>query len=103
MSKLVGRGIVKTYGKKTVLQDVNLTLEEHKIYGMIGRNGAGKTTLLSILTAQNPATKGEILWNGIPVWENKQYPPILHLRHFCYPAVQNAIAPQTAMHQKRSV
>ena len=64
MSKLVGRGIVKTYGKKTVLQDVNLTLEEHKIYGMIGRNGAGKTTLLSILTAQNPATKGEIRWNG---------------------------------------
>lgn len=64
MSKLVGRGIVKTYGKKTVLQDVNLMLEEHKIYGMIGRNGAGKTTLLSILTAQNPATKGEILWNG---------------------------------------
>ena len=57
MSKLVGRGIVKTYGKKTVLQDVNLMLEEHKIYGMIGRNGAGKTTLLSILTAQNPATK----------------------------------------------
>ena len=30
----------------------NLMLEEHKIYGMIGRNGAGKTTLLSILTAQ---------------------------------------------------
>ena len=56
MSKLVGRGIVKTYGKKTVLQDVNLMLGEHKIYGMIGRNGAGKTTLLSILTAQNPAT-----------------------------------------------
>ena len=72
MSKLVGRGIVKTYGKKKVLQDVNLTLEEHKIYGMIGRNGAGKTTLLSILTAQNPATKGEIRWNWIPVWENKE-------------------------------
>lgn len=30
MSKLVGRGIVKTYGKKTVLQDVNLMLEGHK-------------------------------------------------------------------------
>ena len=80
MSKLVGRGIVKTYGKKTVLQDVNLMLEEHKIYGMIGRNGAGKTTLLSILTAQNPATKGEILWNGIPVWENKEA-----LSHICRP------------------
>ena len=67
MNKLVGRGIVKTYGKKTVLQDIDLTLEEHKIYGTIGRNGAGKTTLLSVLSAQNPATKGEALWNGIPV------------------------------------
>lgn len=87
MSKLVGRGIVKTYGKKTVLQDVNLTLEEHKIYGMIGRNGAGKTTLLSILTAQNPATKGEIRWNGIPVWENKEA-----LSHICFSRELNQVS-----------
>ena len=87
MSKLVGRGIVKTYGKKTVLQDVNLMLEEHKIYGMIGRNGAGKTTLLSILTAQNPATKGEILWNGIPVWENKEA-----LSHICFSRELNQVS-----------
>ena len=33
--------ISKIYGKKTVLNGLNLTLEEEKIYGLIGRNGAG--------------------------------------------------------------
>ena len=60
MSKLVGRGIVKTYGKKTVLQDVNLTLEEHKIYGMIGRNGAGKTTIFKASLGLIHTDGGEI-------------------------------------------
>ena len=70
MSKLVGKGITKTYGGKDVLHSVDLELESGKIYGMIGRNGAGKTTLLSILTAQNPATKGSVTLDGEPVWEN---------------------------------
>ena len=56
--------ISKVYGKKTVLNELNLTLEEEKIYGLIGRNGAGKTTMLSIASAQNPATSGEVLLDG---------------------------------------
>ena len=57
---LKSKGIVKKYGKQEVLHNIDLTLEPGKIYGLIGRNGAGKTTLLSILSAQNPATSGEI-------------------------------------------
>ena len=68
--KLTAAGIRKAYGGKDVLRDVNLELEEGKIYGLIGRNGAGKTTLLSVLTAQNPATEGSVLLDGQPVWEN---------------------------------
>ena len=64
--------ITKVYGGREVLKDVSLTLEPGKIYGLIGRNGAGKTTLLSILTAQNPATKGTVLVDGEPVWENRK-------------------------------
>ncbi len=79
MSKLTAREIVKTYGKKNVLHDVNLELESGKIYGLIGRNGAGKTTLLSILTAQNPATRGTVELDGQPVWENPRV-----LEHFCF-------------------
>ncbi|MDO4323758.1 MAG: ABC transporter ATP-binding protein [Lachnospiraceae bacterium] len=79
MSELTAKGIVKTYGSKNVLQDVNLTLESGKIYGLIGRNGAGKTTLLSILTAQNPASAGTVTFDGQPVWEN---PAVLE--HLCF-------------------
>ena len=69
--KLTCEHISKVYGDKAALQDVTLTLEQGKIYGLIGRNGAGKTTLLSVLTAQNPASGGEVLLNGETVWENR--------------------------------
>lgn len=73
MSNLLScKNIVKTYGKKDVLHDLSLDLEKGKIYGLIGRNGAGKTTLLSIMSGQNPATKGEITLAGKPVWENQE-------------------------------
>ncbi|MBQ7148121.1 MAG: ABC transporter ATP-binding protein [Pseudobutyrivibrio sp.] len=79
MGTLVGKNIVKKYGKDTVLKNVNVEIETGKIYGLIGRNGAGKTTLLSILTAQNPATEGTVTLDGKPVWENEEA-----LSHICY-------------------
>lgn len=87
MSKLVGKGIVKKYGKKEVLHGVDLELEAGKIYGLIGRNGAGKTTLLSILTAQNPASEGSVTYDGQPVWENPEV-----LQHLCFARELNPIA-----------
>ncbi len=87
--KLICRDIVKTYGKKDVLDHVNLELEKGKIYGLIGRNGAGKTTLLSILSAQNPATRGTVTYNGMPVWENREA-----LDHICFSRELNPIGSQ---------
>lgn len=74
MEKLVleCRNLCKSYKDNEVLKDLNLVLESGKIYGLIGRNGAGKTTLLSVMTAQNPATAGEVTINGEPVWENEK-------------------------------
>ena len=69
--KLTCEHITKVYGGREVLRDVSLTLEEGKIYGLIGRNGAGKTTLLGILTAQNTKDAGEVTYGGQPVWENQ--------------------------------
>lgn len=71
MNKLVCKDITKVYGKNTALNGVSLTLEPHRIYGLIGRNGAGKTTLLGILSGQNPATGGTVEYNGEKVWENQ--------------------------------
>ena len=37
----------KSFGEKRVLNDINFTFEQGKIYGLLGRNGAGKTTLFN--------------------------------------------------------
>ena len=79
--------IVKTYGGKDVLHDVTLDLKPGKIYGLIGRNGAGKTTLLSILSAQNPATRGTVTLDGEPVWEHRN-----SLAKICFSRELNANA-----------
>ena len=84
---LICENIVKTYSGKEVLQDVSLELQPGKIYGLIGRNGAGKTTLLSILTAQNPATRGSVTLDGAPVWENRR-----SLEKLCFSRELNANA-----------
>ena len=87
MSQLVCENISKQYKKKEVLHDVNLTIEQGKIYGLVGRNGAGKTTLLSIMTAQNPATSGTVTCDGMPVWENQEA-----LDHLCFSRELNTLS-----------
>ena len=70
-----------------MLHDINLTIEQGKIYGLVGRNGAGKTTLLSIMTAQNPATSGTVTCDGMPVWENQKA-----LDHLCFSRELNTLS-----------
>ena len=79
MEAIICSNVNKSYGKKEVLKNIDFTLEKGKIYGLIGRNGAGKTTLLSILSAQNPATEGNVTWNGEKIWENRKA-----LDHICF-------------------
>ncbi len=64
------RNITKNYGNTRALDQVSLTFEENKIYGLLGRNGAGKTTLLNIITNHIFASEGEILIDGMPAKEN---------------------------------
>ncbi len=47
--------IVKKYGNKTVLNNINMHINKGDIYGFIGKNGAGKTTFMRcILSLTNP-------------------------------------------------
>lgn len=84
---LACKNLNKSYGKKEVLQNLDLELEKGKIYGLIGRNGAGKTTLLSILSGQNPATAGTVTCNGMSVWENEKA-----LSHICFSRELNPVS-----------
>ena len=43
-SILRAEGLVKRYGKRTVVNDVNINVRQGEIVGLLGPNGAGKTT-----------------------------------------------------------
>lgn len=72
MNKLVCSNLTKTYGSKRVIDGVSLTLEPHRIYGLIGRNGAGKTTLLGLVSGQNYPDSGDVTLDGKPVKDNQE-------------------------------
>lgn len=58
------KDISKNYKDTKALSNVNLHLEEGKIYGLLGRNGAGKSTLLNIINNRIFQDKGTVTLNG---------------------------------------
>lgn len=56
----------KKYGRKTVLDNVNLKIESG-MYGLLGENGAGKTTMIKILATVLEKSGGRIEINGVPI------------------------------------
>lgn len=53
----------KSFGKKSILKDINLDIERGELYGLVGNNGAGKTTLLKIFCNMLKPTAGTISLN----------------------------------------
>ncbi len=50
MSIINVSSLKKSYGRKSVLEDINFEIKEGSIVGLLGPNGCGKTTLIKILT-----------------------------------------------------
>lgn len=58
---------------KSILSDVNITMEEGKIYGLIGNNGSGKTMLMKCICGFVKPISGEILVNGKIIGKDIDY------------------------------
>jgi ATPase subunit of ABC transporter with duplicated ATPase domains len=58
MVKIVN--LKKAFGPRVLFQDISLSLDTGKRYGLIGANGAGKTTFLKMLSGQEEITEGEV-------------------------------------------
>ncbi|MEY1975616.1 lantibiotic protection ABC transporter ATP-binding protein, partial [Streptococcus pyogenes] len=54
----------KSYGKRTILNNVNMNIPKGKVYALIGPNGAGKSTIMKILTGLVSKTSGSIIFEG---------------------------------------
>ena len=61
----------KNYSTKdnSVFWNFSLTLEENKIYGLLGKNGVGKSTLLHLLAGLNRPNRGKVLIDGDDITE----------------------------------
>lgn len=62
--ELILTHIEKSFKRKQVVNDVNITLHEG-VYGLLGANGSGKTTLMRILVGILPKESGSIMFNEI--------------------------------------
>jgi iron complex transport system ATP-binding protein len=65
------RSLSKFYGKKSVVDDVTVTIQPGKITSFIGPNGAGKSTLLSMVSRLLDADTGEVLIDNADVRKMK--------------------------------
>ena len=64
------KNLTKHYKDTKALEDVSLTIEYGKIYGLLGRNGAGKSTMVNLISNRIFPTSGEIFVDGEMSIEN---------------------------------
>ena len=64
MSIIDVKSINLTIGKTNILKNINVTFQEGRIHGLIGRNGSGKTMLMKCICGFIKPTSGEITVDG---------------------------------------
>lgn len=74
------QNLTKRYGRITAVDDLSCTLEQGKIYGLLGANGAGKTTTMNMITGALAPTSGRITICGSDLATD----PIAAKRHIGY-------------------
>ncbi len=64
--------VYKFLGKKQVLQDVNVTIPDGTVFGLIGANGSGKSTFLRLLSGIYQCDGGKILLDQEHIFDNRR-------------------------------
>lgn len=69
-SRIAAYNVGKSYGDKTVLQDVSVALYPREFVGLMGASGCGKSTLMDALNGMRPATAGQVFINDLDLYQN---------------------------------
>ena len=67
------QGLTKRFGGLTVMNDINLHINEGEILGLIGPNGAGKSTFFNLVTGVFFPTSGKIFYDGIDITRKRPH------------------------------
>lgn len=70
---ITARELVKDYGKRRVVNGVNLSLAAGEIVGLLGPNGAGKTTSFYMIMGLVPATAGNVFLGNVDITNLPMY------------------------------
>ena len=52
--------VTKKFGSDVVLKDINISMEEGRVYGICGNNGSGKTVLMKCICGFLPVSSGVV-------------------------------------------
>ena len=88
MSRIKIQNLHKSFGKKKVLDDINLEVGEKEIFGFVGLNGAGKTTTIKILLNLLKQDQGDVELFGESVILPKSRENIAYLPEKLHPSMQ---------------
>ena len=66
------KNLSKSFSDKEVLKNLSLTIEDGKVFGLVGINGAGKSTLLRLISGIYKADRGNVLVDGVVAYENEK-------------------------------
>ena len=77
--------VTKRYGKTTILDDIEITLNKGEIFGLLGPSGSGKTTFVKLLCGIEEATEGEV------IVLDKQMPDLNVMKRIGYMAQADAL------------
>ena len=67
---IVAENLGKKFRNKTVIRQMNCSIKEGSIYGLVGANGAGKSTFLRMLAGVYQPSEGKAEINGEAVFDN---------------------------------
>ncbi|MGA1263678.1 MAG: LPS export ABC transporter ATP-binding protein [Prochlorothrix sp.] len=65
--KIVLENVQKSYGRRTVVKQVNISLERGEVVGLLGPNGAGKTTTFYMVTGLERPDRGTVRLNDLDI------------------------------------
>jgi lipopolysaccharide export system ATP-binding protein len=73
MNSLSAENLQKTYGRRRVVDDVSLSVNQGEVVGLLGANGAGKTTTFYMMTGLEATESGKISLNNSDVTKLPMY------------------------------
>lgn len=64
------KNLTKRYGNVRAVNDISFTVNDVGVYGFLGPNGAGKSTTMNIITGCLAASSGDVVINGLDIFED---------------------------------